>query len=233
MNKFLLTAALSAAVFGQSALAGNVTGGSVGFDYSAFTEDSAGTLEKSTLSSSLEYGFDRTFAIQGDLSLTHFGLSEYDAGNLTLHGIYHFNESTSLGAFIGRDTIENEGLTFYGLEAGHEVGQISGETYIAYAEDSGVDGTLFGLAGMYDVNDAFGLGVSYDRLDVEDLDADRITLEAEYRLQGFVISAEFGQAEIGGLGSENFFGIGARMTFGAKRGSTFGQRGLIDVLPGL
>lgn len=233
MSKSFIAAALAAALISHPVLAGEVTGGSIGIDYSAFTEDSYGTIDKTSLSGSLEYGFDRNVAVQGDLALTKFGLSEFDANNVTLHGIYHIDEATSLGAFIGRDTVESEGLTFYGLEAGHEVGQFAGETYIAYGEESGVDGTIFGLSGLYKANDALGLGMSYDRLDIEDADAHRVALEAEYRMQSVVLTAQLGQAEIEDTGSETFFGIGARMTFGAERGATFGKRGLIELLPGL
>lgn len=231
---FLFAAAAAVVPFcASTALAGDFTGGSIGLGYSAFTNDDAGTIDKTSLGGSIEYGFDRNVSVQGDLTLSKFGLTDADAQNVTLHGIFHLDEATSFGAFIGHDEVESLGLTFYGLEAGHEVGQFEGETYIAYGEDDGVDGTLFGLSGLYNVNDAFGFGASYDRLDVESVALNRVALEAEYRMQNVILSAELGQLDAEDAGSETFFGIGARLSFGAKRGTTFERRGLIDTLPGL
>jgi hypothetical protein len=58
-------------------------------------------------------------------------------------------------------------------------------------------------------------------------------LTTEYRMERLVLSAEVGQADANGVGSESYFGFGARMTFGADRGTTFARRGLVNFVPGL
>ena len=216
-----------------TAIAGEFTGGSVGLGYSAFTEDAGGTIDKTALSGSLEYGFDRNAAVQGDLALSKLGGSDNEAVNVTLHGIFHLDEKTSFGGFIAREEVDSEGLTLYGLEAGHDAGQFEGETYIAYGESNDEDTVLFGLSGLYNVNDAFGFGAKYDRIDIDSLVLNRVAVEAEYRVQNVILSAELGQLDLDGADSETFFGIGARVAFGAKRGATFDRRGLIEALPGL
>jgi hypothetical protein len=233
MNKLSFIAALSFAAFSQSAVAGEVTGGAIGFDYSAFSDDSVVTIDKQTLWGSVEYGFSRDFSVQGDLAFAKFGATDLDANNVTLHGIYHLDDATSFGAFIGRDKVESEGLTFYGAEAGSEFGAFDGEAYLAYADDSGEDGTLFGLSGMYNATEAFGFGMDYYRLDVGSDDISTVALTTEYRMERLVLSAEVGQADANGVGSESYFGFGARMTFGADRGTTFARRGLVNFVPGL
>jgi len=233
MNTLSFVAAISAAIFAQSALAGEVTGGAIGLDYSAFSEDSAGTVDKQTLWGSVEYGFARDFSVQGDLAFAKFGATDLDASNVTLHGIYHLDDATSFGAFIGRDKLESEGLTFYGVEAGREFGTFDGEAYLGYAEDEGDSGTLFGLSGMYNATESFGFGMDYDRLDVEGSDITTVALTTEYRMDRLVLSAEIGQADLDGFGSESYFGLGARMTFGADRGTTFNRRGVVNFIPGL
>ena len=233
MTKLSFIAALSAAVFAQSATAGEVTGGAIGLDYSAFSEDGAGSVDKQTLWGSIEYGFSRAFSVQGDLALSKFGATDLDARNITLHGIYHIDDETSLGAFIGHDSVESEGLTFYGAEVGGEFGALDVESYVAYGEGDTDNSTLFGLSGMYNASETFGFGMNYDLVDSDEDDISTIALTSEYRMERFVLSAEIGQADVDGSGSASYFGLGARMTFGAERGTTFSRRGVVDFVPGL
>ena len=233
MTKFFSVAALFAVGFAQSAVAGEVTGGSLGFTYSAFSDDSAATVDKKSIAGSVEYAFDRQFALQGDLSLVKFGATDLDGHSYTLHGIYHLDDATSFGAFIGRDEVDSVGETFYGLEIGREFDQLDTEGYIAHGQADDLTGTLFGLSALYNATDSFAFGMRYDTLDIDTVEASRVSLLTEYEIDRVVLSAEVGQADINGVGSESFFGVGARMTFGADRGTTFEKRGLLDVIPGL
>ena len=233
MNRILLSATCMVAIFAHMAQAGEVTGGSVGLGYSAFTDDSAGTVSKTALSGSLEYGFDRNFGLQGDLSLGRLGFVEADTTSFTLHGLYHANETASFGVFLGRDEIEGEGGNFYGFEAGFEQGQLNGDVYAAAGDYDGLNGSLLGIGAAYDATDSFTLGGSYDKLNIEGYDLSRVQLEAEYRMDKFALTGQLGSANVEDAGSETYFGLGARINFGAKRGTTFDRRGLVEALPGL
>lgn len=233
MKRIFLCIMACGALGAPAVQAAEVTGASLGIDYSAFTDDSTGTVSKTALSGSLELGFDRNFGLQGDLSLGRFGLSDADTASVALHGLYHASENASLGAFFGRDEIEGKGYNFYGAEVGFEQGQFNGDAYVAAGEFSSIDGTLMGIGVGYDATEAFTLGASYDSLDVEGYDLSRAQLEAEYRIDRFALTAQLGSAEIENAGSETYFGLGAKFSFGAKRGATFDQRGVLAVWPGL
>ncbi|PTV96403.1 outer membrane protein with beta-barrel domain [Rhodobacter aestuarii] len=231
--KAVLPVALVAALCAHGAFAGDVTGAYVGLDYSRFNDDSAGTLSKTSLKGSLEYGFTRDFSVQGDLAMMDFGLSNADASTLQLHGIYHASANASVGAFVGRDDVEGNGFNYLGLEGGFEQGKLEGEAYVGTADSDGINGSLLGLGVMYNTSDSFAFGASHDRLDVEGFDASRTQLEAEYHMDKVTLSAQIGTIDIEDAGSEGYFGLGARVNFGAKRGTTFERRGLLEVIPGL
>ena len=233
MKRFLFSAACCAALFAHGAQAAEVTGATLGIDYSAFTEDSGGTVDKTALSGSIELGFDRNFGLQGDLSLGRLGFAEADFTSFALHGLYHASENASVGVFIGRDVIEGDGQTFYGAEAGFEQGQLAADIYVASFKDSDVSNQMLGIGAGYNANENITIGMSHDRLDIEGIDLSRTQLEAEYRLETVTLSAQLGSADVDDLGSETYFGIGAKLAFGAKRGTTFEQRGFLSVLPGL
>lgn len=233
MKSILISAACIAALVAHGSFAGEVTGGSLGLGYSAFTDTSAGTVNKTSLDASLEYGFNRDFGLQGDVSIGRFGWSDFDTSSVGLHAIYHVSENASLGAFAVHDVVNGAGQNFYGAEAGFEQGQIAGNVYAAAGSNSGVTGRLLGLGGTYHVSPGFSLGASYDRLDVSTLEASRLQLETEFHLDKVTLSAQLGSADVNNAGSETYFGLGAKVNFGAKRGATFEQRGLLAVLPGL
>lgn len=233
MKRFLFSAACCAALSAHGAQAAEVTGATLGIDYSAFTDDSAGTVDKTALSGSIELGFDRSFGLQGDLALGRLGFAEADFTSFALHGIYHANENSSLGFFVGRDLIEGEGATFYGAEAGFEMAQLSADIYASSAEKQDVSSHMMGIGASYNATEDFTVGASHDRGDIFDLDVSRTQLEADYRFDKVTVSAQLGSVDIDGAGSENYFGIGAKFDFGAKRGTTFEQRGFLSVVPGL
>ncbi|PYF11211.1 hypothetical protein C8J30_103307 [Rhodobacter viridis] len=233
MKRIFLCMLACSAISAPVAQAADVTGATLGLDYSAFTDDTGGTANKTALSGSVELGFDRNFSLQGDMSIGHFGLTDVDTFGAAVHGIYHASEFASVGAFIGRDSIEGDGDTFYGAEAGFEQGQFSGNVYVSHMNDPLADGTLMGIGGAYKATDAFTLGASYDNIDVDSYDLSRAQLEAEYRMDNFAVTAQLGSADAEGFGSETYFGVGAKVTFGAKRGTTFEQRGLLAIWPGL
>lgn len=231
-TKSALAAALCVAAF---PLAAQVTGGSLGIEYSAPT--SGGDLGGTTYSGAIEYSFMRDFAVSLDLSGYRLDNISTDASSATLHGVYHLNEQASVGAFFGADSFDGaDSQNLYGLEAGAEFGTAEIEGYVGLLEGDSDDATLFGLDGKY----AFANGVSAigsaGIASSDDVDVTRISIGAEYAITGGPeFFAEIGNvsAEAAGIeADETFIGIGARVAFGAKRGTTFGERSLFEVLPG-
>lgn len=216
--------------------AAQVTGGEVALSYSAFTDQ--GDVNRTSIEGALEYSFGQNFSMQGDLAHHSFGASNENATTVTLHGIYHLNDSTSLGAFLGRDQAAGENVTTYGLEFGRDLGRIDLEGYLGGFSDSGTDGTLIGGQARYAYTPQIGFGANFDygRLD-SNVDLTRFGVNADYKFAGGpVISAEIGQlhANAFGLGgTEAYAKIGIGFEFGAKRGATFNTRSLTRLLPGL
>lgn len=239
----IIGAVCSVAAIAQPASAFDVTGGEVSFGYSAFSEENE--LSRLTFDGAVEYGFAPSFGVQLDVAHTTFGATSLNTNSATLHAVYHVNDSAALGAFA---TLESAGIAsnhignvaFYGLEAGYDANALVFEGYWGTGEESGVSiRTLGGEAG-YRINDRFSVGVSHDRLTLED--GEEITLH-NTALRGSY-DAENGvefYAEVGRAGiqvpsesiseSTNFFGLGLTYTFG--RGATFGKRTVTQIVPGL
>ncbi|MBN2631350.1 MAG: hypothetical protein JXR75_12530 [Rhodobacteraceae bacterium] len=211
-----------------------MTGGSLSLGYSTLTDSDLDALNKVTLGGSLEMGFSKQFSVQGDLGLSKFGYSDIDNLNFGLHAIFHVSDTTSLGAFAGRDDFDGGDLDYFGIELGHQSGPIGLETYISEADADGETGAVFGLAGNYAFSDTASLGLAYDKINVDGYGASTIALNGEFiATPGLGLTGEVGSADIEGLGSEVFMGIGVKVNFGAKRGATFTQRSVVDLLPGL
>ncbi len=230
--------AAAAALFALSApatLAQQVTGGSLTLSHSAFTDD--GDFAKTSLGGSVELGFSREFGLQADVGLNRLNAADETATNLVLHGIYHLSEDTSAGLFLGLDHIDGESQSFVGLEFGHQSGRTGFEGYLGRAEDSGVSGTMLGLSTRYAVTEGAGIGLSVDRGEVEDVRLTRYSLNGDIAVApNMTIFGEVGTLHgsvPGASDSEGYVKLGGKITFGAKRGTTFGQRSLLNVLPGL
>jgi len=235
MHRTFVTVACVAALFSHAAIAGELTGASIGIDYSTFNNTDAGRLDKKTISGSVEYGFDQSFAVQGDLAYAKARSFDADGYSLALHGVYHANENASFGVFAGRDDSNelNVGINFYGLEAGYEMGAFEGDIYLASGEQQDVNSTLMGIGATYNASQAASVGLSYDRAEMVSLDAQRVQLEGEYRINQYALTAQVGHAKLDDITSDNYIGIGAKMNFGANRGATFDRRGIFEVWPGL
>ena len=112
--------------------------------------------------------------------------------------------------------------------------------YVARIEGIDAEGesaTQFGIRGDYLAMDNFTIGGRFDYLDIDAVDMSRLSLTTSYTAGGFEFTGEVGRAKVEasglGSGSETFFGIGAKMSFGARGGTTFDKRGLAAVVPGL
>lgn len=218
-----------------SPLAAQVTGGSLGVEYNAPTD--GGDLGGTTYSGALEYAINRNFAVSVDLAGYRLDNIDTDAVSGTLHGVYHLNELTSFGVFYGADDLDGaDAVSLYGLEAGTEFGQAEIEGYIGQLEGNEDDALIFGFDANYDFSNGFSITGSGGFTDVDDFSLSRVAIGGQYEITG---GPQF-YAEIGNVSAEfegfdddeTFVGVGARLAFGAERGTTFGQRSLFEILPG-
>lgn len=219
-----------------AAQAFEVTGGEVELAYSAFTDDS--DFAKTALQGAVELGFNQRFGMQIDLGLHGFNGISDTATNLTLHGLYHVSDQTSIGLFYGQERLDGESVSLLGFEAGQEAAKFDGEVFVAIGEEEDLTVRLMGLSGRYAVSDKFGLGGSLQRADLEGgLDITRLGVKADMALgqstSAFIEVGSLSGSIDGSSGSETFVGIGADLKFGAARGATFGKRGLFQMIPGL
>lgn len=231
----ILTLAVVAGLCAPAAQAFELVGGTVGLDYSSFLGSDSNDETRSALSGAFEFGIARSVSIQTDITLAGFNATDINATTFALHGIYHAGESSSFGAFIGRDSVDGgNDLDFIGVEAGFATGAFGGEIYIAKADGDGADPTLFGLKGVYTLAPAIDLGARFDRISADDLDLNRLSLTGEYKpMPELGLTAEIGSAEVEGAGSEAFAGIGVKFNFGARQGTAFEKRSVINLIPGL
>lgn len=237
--KKLAAAMLGFGMCATPSVAVELTGGSVGLSYSAFADDT--DFDRLSLEGSAEFAFDRNVSGQFDVGLDRFGLSDLEALTLGLHGIYHVNETTSLGIFYSKEDVDAFGIgtdiELFGLEAGHEVGQTDVEGYFARGEAEGANGTLLGVKGRYEMNSGLGIGGRFDYVDIDGMEAGKLTMRLDRDVSANVnLYVEVGSAKARAFGiteSEPFVGLGGKIVFGADRGATFERRGLSKVLPGL
>jgi hypothetical protein len=234
MKKHMISTAIAVAFSAGIATAQEFKG-DITLGYSAFWDET----DLNTLSGtgSFEFGVTDQASVQVDVGLYGFGFVGLEGTNLVLHGIYDVNPQGSLGLFLGVDSAEGEQQEFYGLEYGQAFGAGSVEGYVARGEDSGVDGTVIGVEGLFAVNNSFGIGVKYDNADFGGaLDAQRFGVKGNYTVgQGTSVFAEIGSAKYDdGVTrvSEPFVGIGLSFNLGEGK-ATFGQRSQFALFPGL
>ncbi|WP_372572519.1 porin [Ruegeria jejuensis] len=239
MKNIIVAGALASGFCVGAASAAELTGGYFDLGYSTFTDSDNGS--KFYGAGSGELGFTRNFSVQADVGVYRFDEISETGYNGTLHAIFHTNDNLSLGAFYNRDDLDGDNdSNTYGIEAGYEVGAIGLEGYVSridFVDADSDDGTLLGVRIDGEVAPLFTLSASVDYLNgPSDIDLTRVSLGADYNLgEGAHIYGEVGSAkvELGGLSdSEAFVAAGIRLNFGAKRGTTFGRRGLLDKLPG-
>lgn len=235
--KYLISAVLGVTLpIASAAQAVEVTGGSVQLKYSAFEDDT--DLNRGNLEGSMEIGFAQSFSTQIDLGHNSFGETDIDGTNIGLHAIYHLNDSTSLGAFYTREDVEDADADIFGIEAGFETGAFEVEGFLGQLDAENEDETIFGFEGRYQLNSGLGLSLGYEDVGSSStVNVATTTLRIDRDVTSNLnLFAEIGSTSIDtniGDADETFVGIGGRYVFGAERGATFNQRGLLRIIPGL
>lgn len=240
IRTFFITTACATTLCALPAFAVELTGGDISLGYSAFTEES--DLSRFAIEGSVELGINRAFSLQFDLSHYEFGLVNDGVTSGAIHAIYHFSDSTSAGLFYGREGASGTSIDYYGAEVGHDFGALDLEAYIGFGNESGVSATAFGMAADYQINERFAIGATYDRVEFEgDVHIFNSAIRASYEpVENMSVYGEVGSAGVGATVfgvtadlSSTYVGLGVEYAFGAKRGATFGERGLTRLLPGL
>ncbi|ACM02066.1 hypothetical protein [Cereibacter sphaeroides] len=231
MNRLSLLALVAA--LSASPAAAQMTGATLDFGHSFFTEDSG--ISKTSIGGSAEFGFGTSFALQGDLGYSRLHGVHENATAAALHGMVYVNPETAIGAFYGIEDLAGDSVDFYGFEVGQKSDLFDVEAYVGRADNSGLTGSMMGLEGRVLMANGFGVGGKVNHLDVEGLDTTRFGLTGDYTLpNGLALTAEIGGVnadDLGLDGTEPYVGIGARFDFG--RGAMFSRRSLSAVAPGL
>ena len=233
MARHLIAALSALALAPQIAGAFEITGANIGLNYSTFAEHGMRDTNKASLNGSLEAGFGPNFSIQTDIGAHQFGILDDSGQNFALHGIYHMSNGASVGAFAGRDWLAGQNLDLWGLEARNTFGMFDVEGNLTFIDGDNGRGNAVGLRSDYAFSNQLSLGGRFDYVDDGSETLTRVGALADFVPQdGMVISGEVGAADLPDDNVEPYVGLGLKMTFGGNRGTTFGSRGLQDILPG-
>lgn len=241
MYRVAIAALLGASVLAAPAVAFELTAGSIGLEKGQFVDDGVRGFDKAGLKGSAEFQVAPQFSIQGDLGVYDLGRTDGSATSVALHGIYQHSPDTSFGAYVGLDNAkfdslgrQAEDVGFYGVEIANNNGQLGTEVYVGGINDSQIKGTQLGLKGRYAVNESAGVSARFDTLRLTGPNASRLGVGGDIALgQTGTLYGEIGRAKMNSLGNENFVTIGAKVNFGHKASTTFSQRGILDMLPGM
>ncbi|MDA7967176.1 porin [Ruegeria sp.] len=242
MKKLFLSSALTTTLVAGSAQAVELTGGYVDLGYSTFTDSALG--DKYNLSGSGELAFSKSFSTQLDLGGYRLQNLDGTTTNWTLHANLHTASNASFGAFIGRENSDGADFDFYGIEAGFDAGKATIEGYLGRQEVvdfSGLDGTLFGISVVSDIDDKWQFSANYDLVDniAGILNSGMFSIGANYavadnaEIYGTLGTAHLSSPIVSGSSNEAYVGFGVRVNLGNARGTTFGRRGVLSKLPGL
>lgn len=218
MRTFLSTAALIAVA--SPVFAQEFTGGELGFEYNQLLDD--GEIDGTNYYAGAEVAFSRDFSVGVNAANLDFTGEDTRA---TLHGIYHLNDAVSLGVFVAggdNDTTSlgvEGGMELFGGDIGGYIGQIS-------VEDE--DAFTIGLSSNTPIGANFTFFTDFDIVADEQVAVSTNEIGIEYNIaNGPDLYAQYGRINLDtttGDGSTDFFGVGARIEFGAGRGTTFEAR---------
>ncbi len=235
MQYHILAAAVLAAAAGSAQAQGfGFSGGEISAEALAYGD--SGDIGSTAYSGALEFGITRNISVAVDLGF--YGLQTLDlhADTATIHGIYQMSETVSLGAFYGQDTLEGDDAKIFGIEGGTEFAGAAVEGYFARLDGAGDNATLLGVSGTYGFSDSISALGSFNIADLGDSSSNRLAVGGQYTIaSGPDLWAEIGTMKIDdGVDTSNdtFISIGARIEFGAERGTTFGRRSLFETATG-
>lgn len=228
------TVVLAAAAGSAQAQGFGFSGGEISAEAVAFGDD--GAVSSTVYSGALEFSINRGFSVALDLGFYGLETLELNAETATLHAIYQLNDAVSLGAFYGRDQLDGSNATVTGIEGGTEFSGVAVEGYVAKVSGDGDDAMLLGFSGEYGFSESISALGSFSTVSLGDINTTRLAVGGQYAIAGGPeLWAEIGtfNADDGTSGAEDtFLSVGARIEFGAARGTTFGRRSLFESTSG-
>lgn len=236
MKKQMALTIVAAIATATPALAVDVRGASVELGYSKFT--SLSHFDRFFAEGAMEIGLGSSFAVQGDIGVYRYGDLSATGYSGAVHGLYHLNDSFSVGLFLGREGAGNANSTFYGLEAGMTLDRFEVQGHYTMGDVNGRDMDMFGIAFEMELTDRVGLRADYQSADDwNDVDARKYAVGLDYAIgRAGTLYGEVGRAKttIGpsGSGFQTFVGIGAKFDLGGVGAPTFDQRGFLTFWPG-
>ena len=227
---------------GSPALAQGFTGAEVNLEYQSFSNEDA-EIDATAFSAGLEFGITRSISVAADFSVFNPGEDEDGADgesptSVTLHGMYHLSDAATVGLFYGRDSVADDSLDYYGVEAGYETGSFEIGGYYGQGDDDGIEFGVFGLDAAYyfgsfavtgALSSAGTDGFAIATAEIGGRYAFNETLDV-YAEMGSVGIDYTGDAEVDA--DANYVGLGVTMTVGADRGTTFNARSVATSLYG-
>ena len=229
-HHFLAAAILAVAASTAQAQSFGFTGGEISAEALAYSD--GGDIGSTAYSGALEFGITRQFSVAVDLGFYGLQTLDLQADTATVHGIYQFSDTVSLGVFYGQDRQDDNEATVIGLEGGTEFAGVAVEGYFAQLDGTGDNATLIGVSGEYGFSDSITALGSFHIADLGDASSNRLAVGGQYTIaSGPDLWAEIGTLKVddGATASnDTFISIGARIEFGAERGTTFGRRSLFE-----
>jgi len=222
MLKSLPFAALGVLLSAIPAAAQEFTGGELSLEYN-FDADNSGS-NSTSYSGGVEFAFGREYAIGVSVAGVNLG-DDDQASSMTLHGLYHLSSTATVGAFYSQG---EDDASAFGVQGGTVFG--SGEIggYIGQRSFGDTDVIAFGLESRTPFMDQFVFFTDFDLVADNDAGVSTNELGVTYTFdQGPEAFVQVGQATAyanGSSVSDEYIGFGARISFGAKRGTTFDAR---------
>lgn len=206
------------------------TGATLGIDYSK-------TLDTDDLGGITYYGQAEFEAMAGvsfalDVTAYDFAIAGSDAQNLTGHAIYALDPYISLGAYFGRDWVDDDSIDTYGVQGAYDYGFGTAQAYAGLGGGAFDDIFIVGAAGNYGFADGISAIGAVDRVSFDGGKGLNLELGGEYALEnGPVFSGVLGRVSLeeNGISNDEFYiGVNARIDLGLQGGTTFDRRGFFE-----
>jgi hypothetical protein len=176
-----------------------------------------------------EFGIVPGISVAADFAYHGFRGLDGNSSTLTVHGLYDLSPTATVGLFYGQDRRDGGDSDLYGIEGATTLSGISVDGYLGRYEGDLGEGTLLGVNGAFAFTDAISATASAGIVNADE-NWKRLSIGGEYQFgNGPTVFAEVGKFD-GDVDGENFISIGARIELG--QGTTFGPRGITEILPG-
>lgn len=223
-------ATLGVVMAAGGAAAQGFTGATLGIDYTK-------SLDSSDLGGVNYYGQAEVEAIAGigfalDVSAYDFAIAGSDAQNVTGHAIYALDNQITLGAYFGRDWIDDDSIDSFGVQGAFDYGMGIAQGYVGLGDGAVADIVAIGASGNFDFGSGISAVAAFDRVGFEGGDGMSYEIGGEYTLAGGpVLSGVLGRFSVDDgvtTRDETYIGVKARIDIGQRGGTTFDRRSFFE-----